>query len=96
MKMSQSQFDSLDENTRQSFLERQLWIKENYEVCPFFFKALSVLVFLSSLLLWLSVHWTSFCIACLLSTLDWSLLYILYVCATILGGSHAMWGQGEV
>ncbi|XP_028457308.1 dnaJ homolog subfamily C member 25 isoform X1 [Perca flavescens] len=32
MKMSQSQFDSLDENTRQSFLEKQLWIKENYEV----------------------------------------------------------------
>ncbi|XP_031132500.1 dnaJ homolog subfamily C member 25 [Sander lucioperca] len=32
MKMSPSQFDSLDENTRQSFLEKQLWIKENYEV----------------------------------------------------------------
>ncbi|KAM7369378.1 hypothetical protein PAMP_013650 [Pampus punctatissimus] len=32
MKMSQSQFDSVDENTRQSFLEKQLWIKENYEV----------------------------------------------------------------
>ncbi|XP_044029277.1 dnaJ homolog subfamily C member 25 isoform X3 [Siniperca chuatsi] len=32
MKMSQSQFDTLDENTRQSFLEKQLWIKENYEV----------------------------------------------------------------
>lgn len=31
--MSQSQFDSLDENTKQSFLEKQLWIKENYEVC---------------------------------------------------------------
>lgn len=33
MKMSQSQFDSLDENTRQSFLEKRLWIRENYEVC---------------------------------------------------------------
>lgn len=32
MKMSQSQFDSLDENLRHSFLEKQLWIKENYEV----------------------------------------------------------------
>lgn len=33
MKMSQSQFDSLDEPLRHSFLEKQLWIKENYEVC---------------------------------------------------------------
>lgn len=33
MKMSQSQFDSVDENTRQSFLDKKLWIKENYEVC---------------------------------------------------------------
>ncbi|KAM3842223.1 dnaJ homolog subfamily C member 25 [Diretmus argenteus] len=32
MKMSQSQFDSLEENLRDSFLEKQLWIKENYEV----------------------------------------------------------------
>uniref|UniRef100_A0A3Q3IFF2 DnaJ homolog subfamily C member 25 n=1 Tax=Monopterus albus TaxID=43700 RepID=A0A3Q3IFF2_MONAL len=32
MRMSQSQFDTLDENTRQTFLEKQLWIKENYEV----------------------------------------------------------------
>ncbi|KAM4528112.1 dnaJ homolog subfamily C member 25 [Odontesthes bonariensis] len=32
MKLSQSQFDSLEEETRQSYLERQLWIKENYEV----------------------------------------------------------------
>ncbi|XP_011618630.1 dnaJ homolog subfamily C member 25 isoform X2 [Takifugu rubripes] len=32
MKMSQSQFDSLDEPLRHSFLEKQLWIKENYEV----------------------------------------------------------------
>ncbi|XP_041825359.1 dnaJ homolog subfamily C member 25 [Melanotaenia boesemani] len=32
MKMSQSQFDSLEESTRQSFLEKQLWIKDNYEV----------------------------------------------------------------
>ena len=30
--MSQSQFDSLEEETRQSYLERQLWIKDNYEV----------------------------------------------------------------
>ena len=30
--MSQSQFDSLDENVRHSFLEKQLWITENYEV----------------------------------------------------------------
>lgn len=30
--MSQSQFDSLDEHLRHSFLEKQLWIKENYEV----------------------------------------------------------------
>ncbi|KAG9281666.1 hypothetical protein AMEX_G214 [Astyanax mexicanus] len=32
MKMSQAQFDSLDDHLRQTFLERQLWIKENYEV----------------------------------------------------------------
>ncbi|XP_042370980.1 dnaJ homolog subfamily C member 25, partial [Plectropomus leopardus] len=32
MKMSQSQFDSLDENTKQTFMEKQLWIKENFEV----------------------------------------------------------------
>ncbi|XP_068190815.1 dnaJ homolog subfamily C member 25 [Antennarius striatus] len=32
MKMSQSQFDSLDESIKQSFLEKQLWIKENYKV----------------------------------------------------------------
>ncbi|XP_057675704.1 dnaJ homolog subfamily C member 25 [Corythoichthys intestinalis] len=32
MKISQSQFDSMDELTRQSFLEKQLWIKENYEL----------------------------------------------------------------
>lgn len=31
--MSKSQFDSLEESTRQSFLEKQLWIRENYEVC---------------------------------------------------------------
>lgn len=30
--MSQSQFDSLDEPLRRSFLEKHLWIKENYEV----------------------------------------------------------------
>lgn len=33
MKMSKSQFDSLEESTKQSFLEKQLWIRENYEVC---------------------------------------------------------------
>lgn len=32
MKMSQSQFDSLDEALRRSFLEKQLWVKDNYEV----------------------------------------------------------------
>ncbi|KAK3509420.1 hypothetical protein QTP70_034172 [Hemibagrus guttatus] len=32
MKMSQAQFDSLDDHLRQTFLERQLWVKENYEV----------------------------------------------------------------
>ncbi|MEQ2192694.1 DnaJ subfamily C member 25 [Xenoophorus captivus] len=26
-----AQFDSLEENTKQAFLEKQLWIKENYE-----------------------------------------------------------------
>lgn len=48
--MSQSQFDSLDENTRQSFLEKQLWIKGNYEVCHLKF-FLSVFVVSSVLLL---------------------------------------------
>ncbi|XP_063067087.1 dnaJ homolog subfamily C member 25 [Engraulis encrasicolus] len=32
MKMSQAQFDSLDDHLQETFLERQLWIKENYEV----------------------------------------------------------------
>ncbi|TKS84037.1 DnaJ -like protein subfamily C member 25 [Collichthys lucidus] len=32
MRMSPSQFDSLDENTTQTFLHKRLWIKENYEV----------------------------------------------------------------
>ncbi|XP_033989043.1 dnaJ homolog subfamily C member 25 isoform X1 [Trematomus bernacchii] len=32
MKMSQSQFDSLDESSKQTFLEKRLWIKDNYEV----------------------------------------------------------------
>ncbi|XP_029941430.1 dnaJ homolog subfamily C member 25 [Salarias fasciatus] len=32
MKMSQSQFDSLEDNLRQTFLDKQLWIRENYEV----------------------------------------------------------------
>lgn len=30
--MSQAQFDSLEENTKQSFLEKRLWIRENFEV----------------------------------------------------------------
>lgn len=33
MKLSQAQFDGLDENSIQTFLDKQLWIKENYEVC---------------------------------------------------------------
>lgn len=33
MKMSQSQFDSLEDHQKETFLERQLWLKENYEVC---------------------------------------------------------------
>lgn len=33
MKMSQAQFDSLEDHLRQTFMERKLWIKENYEVC---------------------------------------------------------------
>ncbi|XP_030641140.1 dnaJ homolog subfamily C member 25 [Chanos chanos] len=32
MQMSQAQFDSLDEHMKETFLDRQLWIKENYEV----------------------------------------------------------------
>lgn len=32
MKMSQSQFDSLEENSKQTFLEKQLWIKEKFQV----------------------------------------------------------------
>uniref|UniRef100_A0A8C3IB88 Uncharacterized protein n=1 Tax=Chrysemys picta bellii TaxID=8478 RepID=A0A8C3IB88_CHRPI len=32
MKMSQSQFDSLEDNQRETFLEQQLWIRESYEV----------------------------------------------------------------
>uniref|UniRef100_A0A3P9I137 DnaJ homolog subfamily C member 25 n=1 Tax=Oryzias latipes TaxID=8090 RepID=A0A3P9I137_ORYLA len=31
MKMSQSQFDSLEESSRQTFLEKQLWIKERFQ-----------------------------------------------------------------
>lgn len=38
--MSQSQFGSLDENLRHSFLEKRLWIKENYEV-----RSISALLF---------------------------------------------------
>lgn len=34
MKMSQDQFDDLDEDTKRTFLEKQIWIKENYEVRP--------------------------------------------------------------
>lgn len=32
MKMSQSQFDSLEDHQKEMFLKRELWIKENYEV----------------------------------------------------------------
>lgn len=32
MKMSQSQFDTLEDHQKESFLKRQLWKKENYEV----------------------------------------------------------------
>ncbi|CAJ1071093.1 dnaJ homolog subfamily C member 25 [Xyrichtys novacula] len=32
MKMSQSQFDGLDDHNKETFLEKKLWIKENYEV----------------------------------------------------------------
>ncbi|KAM4710246.1 dnaJ homolog subfamily C member 25 [Discoglossus pictus] len=32
MKMSQSQFDSLEDHQKNSFLEQQLWMKENFEV----------------------------------------------------------------
>ncbi|XP_060923683.1 dnaJ homolog subfamily C member 25 [Limanda limanda] len=32
MKMSQSQFDSLDESTSETFMEKRLWIKENFEL----------------------------------------------------------------
>lgn len=32
MKLSQTQFDRLEESTKQTFLDKQLWIKENFEV----------------------------------------------------------------
>ncbi|ERE84699.1 putative dnaJ subfamily C member 25-like protein [Cricetulus griseus] len=32
MKMSQSQFDSLEDHQKETFLKRELWVKENYEV----------------------------------------------------------------
>ncbi|XP_019372593.1 PREDICTED: dnaJ homolog subfamily C member 25 [Gavialis gangeticus] len=32
MKMSQSQFDSLEDEQKKTFLERHLWMRENYEV----------------------------------------------------------------
>ncbi|XP_062827913.1 dnaJ homolog subfamily C member 25 isoform X2 [Anolis carolinensis] len=32
MKMSKSQFDTLEENQKETFLERRLWIRENYEL----------------------------------------------------------------
>lgn len=31
--MSQAQFDSLEESNKQTFLQKQLWIRENFEVC---------------------------------------------------------------
>ena len=91
MKMSQSQFDSLDENSRQSFLERQLWIKENYEVCPFF-KALSVLVFPSSLLLWLYLYIGPLSVLPV-SSLLWTGVCVYTVCLCY---HFSMWGRGEV
>lgn len=30
--MSQAQFDSLDESNKQTFLQKQLWIRDNFEV----------------------------------------------------------------
>lgn len=30
--MSQAQFDSLDDSNKQTFLQKQLWIRENFEV----------------------------------------------------------------
>ncbi|XP_005944467.1 dnaJ homolog subfamily C member 25 [Simochromis diagramma] len=32
MKLSQTQFDRLEESTKRTFLDKQLWIKENFEV----------------------------------------------------------------
>ena len=32
MRMSQAQFDNLDDQLQDTFLEKQLWVKENYEV----------------------------------------------------------------
>uniref|UniRef100_A0A8C5PJN9 DnaJ homolog subfamily C member 25 n=1 Tax=Leptobrachium leishanense TaxID=445787 RepID=A0A8C5PJN9_9ANUR len=32
MKMSEAQFESLEDHRKQTFLERQLWVRENYEV----------------------------------------------------------------
>ncbi|VTJ80178.1 dnaJ homolog subfamily C member 25 isoform X2 [Marmota monax] len=32
MKMSKSQFDSLEDHQKETFLKRELWIKENYEI----------------------------------------------------------------
>ncbi|XP_034048461.1 dnaJ homolog subfamily C member 25 [Thalassophryne amazonica] len=32
MKMSQSQFDSLEESSKRTFLDKRLWIRENFEV----------------------------------------------------------------
>ncbi|XP_075885447.1 dnaJ homolog subfamily C member 25 [Nelusetta ayraudi] len=32
LKMSQAQFDSLDESNKQTFLQKQLWIRENFEL----------------------------------------------------------------
>jgi len=34
MKLSESQFSGVDESARQSFLEKRLWVRENYEVRP--------------------------------------------------------------
>lgn len=45
MKMSQSQFDSLEDHQKETFLKRELWIKENYEVSNYS----AVILLLSSL-----------------------------------------------
>lgn len=47
--MSQSQFDSLDESNKQTFLQKQLWIRENFEVCWLRVSRFSVFLVFSAL-----------------------------------------------